>query len=86
MLKSQERVTGSEIVAAIDQTSLAELTLPFKRQLASVIEGGELQTKDCEAFVQSGLEALGFWIYMQGLKRGTERDLDANASRDKRAE
>jgi len=75
-LKTQDRPSNSQITTAIDQTYLQQLTTPFKRQLVSTIEFHQLQTKDQEAFVKQGMTVLDFWIHLQGLKRGTNRDLE----------
>jgi hypothetical protein len=76
MLKTAEQLAASQITAAIDQTPLSQLTPPFKHQLAFTIERRQLQGKDEQAFVDRGLQVLDFWIHLQGLKRGTNRQLE----------
>jgi hypothetical protein len=73
-LKIHERLSRTQIIAAINQSPLERLTPPFKRQLASVIELRHSESQ--EVFVQRGLDALDFWIHLQALKRGTDCELE----------
>ncbi len=61
--------------AAIDATPLQELKPAYKHQLESAIVGGDPRRQSEQEFIERGLKVLSLWIHLQGLKRGTDRDL-----------
>ena len=74
-LAQPKKPDHSQVRAAIDDTDLRELKPAYKRQLESVIVGEDLAGGDERGFVGRGLEVLSLWIHLQGLKRGTDREL-----------
>jgi hypothetical protein len=63
--------------AAIDATPLRNLKPAYKLQLETVIVAEDPRRQDEQEFIARGLKVLSLWIHLQGLKRGTDRDLAA---------
>lgn len=69
---------SAEISQAIRTTPpLTELSPLYMRQVETVISTEHLAQKSQAEFVSRGLEVLDLWIHIQGLKRGTNRDLES---------
>lgn len=64
-----------EAGAAIDVTPLQELKPAYKQQLETAIMAEDPHRQDKQQFIDRGLEVLSLWIHLQGLKRGTDREL-----------
>ncbi len=64
-----------QVRAAIDGTPLQELKPAYKIQLESAIVADDPRQQSEQEFVERGLKVLSLWIHLQGLKRGSDRDL-----------